>query len=320
MKVSKLGKRRPSAVLKEESQKMEERLVELRGFLTKEKENRSLRTKEGAGRRRNETTYVDLVRSYQPKQSRPAPAAPIPQTREDCPAVHEFLASCGLERYLNLFVDNGFEDLASMLELTESHLVTLKIPLGHRLKLLRKLKDTLAAQQLEEAALELAEPAEALESAELAEAVELTGSVARAQAAPRFEDEWEELQPPTNSTITQQTSEPFLAPPAEPVVYADFSVGEATVQTKVSCWTCFTLFVKERVFDHKDFCSERCLHRYRQERSTFCPCGRLLLRGNGRFARGHWHCSEQCLQEYQETSWPCIDPATGDPVASSQSK
>mmetsp|Transcript_13237 Transcript_13237/g.13340 ORF Transcript_13237/g.13340 Transcript_13237/m.13340 type:complete len:198 (-) Transcript_13237:429-1022(-) len=53
----------------------------------------------------------------------------------------DFLASCGMEKYYNLLIENGIDELEILLELTEDHLNNLNIPLGHRLKILKKIRE-----------------------------------------------------------------------------------------------------------------------------------------------------------------------------------
>ena len=46
-----------------------------------------------------------------------------------------------LEKYKGKFVENGVEDLDTILELKDEHIEMLGIPLGHKLKILKKIKD-----------------------------------------------------------------------------------------------------------------------------------------------------------------------------------
>ena len=39
-------------------------------------------------------------------------------------------------------IDNGVEDLETILELEDSHIEQMGIPLGHKLKIIKKIKDT----------------------------------------------------------------------------------------------------------------------------------------------------------------------------------
>ena len=46
-----------------------------------------------------------------------------------------------LGKYKDTFVDNGVEDLETILELDEKHLELMSIPLGHKLKIMKRIKD-----------------------------------------------------------------------------------------------------------------------------------------------------------------------------------
>ena len=59
---------------------------------------------------------------------------------EEYPEVLEFLNSVGLEKYKDRFIENGIEDEETILELNDLHLDGLKIPLGHKLKILKLVK------------------------------------------------------------------------------------------------------------------------------------------------------------------------------------
>ena len=54
--------------------------------------------------------------------------------------VYEFLDSLKLSKYSQLFKDNGIENLQGILELNEEVLGKLEIPLGHKLKIIKKIK------------------------------------------------------------------------------------------------------------------------------------------------------------------------------------
>jgi hypothetical protein len=54
--------------------------------------------------------------------------------------VTEFLKSINLDKYSDRFAENGIEDEETILELNDTHLDGLKIPLGHKLKILKRIK------------------------------------------------------------------------------------------------------------------------------------------------------------------------------------
>ena len=59
----------------------------------------------------------------------------------DFPEVQTFLGSISLEnKYYNKFVENGIEDMETILELNDTHLDALQVPLGYKLKILKRIK------------------------------------------------------------------------------------------------------------------------------------------------------------------------------------
>ena len=55
--------------------------------------------------------------------------------------VDVFLESVGLPKYREVFLDNGVEDLETILELDDKHLELMSVPMGHKLKLLKRIKE-----------------------------------------------------------------------------------------------------------------------------------------------------------------------------------
>ncbi|CAG9311446.1 unnamed protein product [Blepharisma stoltei] len=60
--------------------------------------------------------------------------------------VEQFLASIGMEKYASAFQDNGIDDLEILCELNEAHLEQLGVPLGHRIKILKKIRENLLSK------------------------------------------------------------------------------------------------------------------------------------------------------------------------------
>lgn len=44
-------------------------------------------------------------------------------------------------KYKDTFLDNGVEDLETILEMDEKHLEQMNVPLGHKLKIMKRIKD-----------------------------------------------------------------------------------------------------------------------------------------------------------------------------------
>jgi len=58
----------------------------------------------------------------------------------DYPEVGTFLNSIALDKYTDRFIENGIEDEETILELNDEHLDALSVPLGHKLKMLKRIK------------------------------------------------------------------------------------------------------------------------------------------------------------------------------------
>jgi hypothetical protein len=46
-----------------------------------------------------------------------------------------------MEKYYHSLLDNGVDDMEIVLELNEQHLTNIGIPLGHRIKMMKKIKE-----------------------------------------------------------------------------------------------------------------------------------------------------------------------------------
>jgi len=85
--------------------------------------------------------YYKIIQQSQSKP--PTASSQSKQPQHDVsenPEVMEFLNSVKLTKYADTFVENGFEDLETILELNEEYLETIGIPLGHKLKIMKRIK------------------------------------------------------------------------------------------------------------------------------------------------------------------------------------
>jgi len=55
--------------------------------------------------------------------------------------VSSFLQEIGLPQYIQVFKDNGFDDLETVMEIQTKHLVDMKIPAGHQIKLTKRIEN-----------------------------------------------------------------------------------------------------------------------------------------------------------------------------------
>jgi hypothetical protein len=69
--------------------------------------------------------------------------------------VEEILKEIGLERYLEVFRQNGFDELDTLKDLNESDMATMSIPRGHQGKLLRRAKEIAAIANVDFGPLDL---------------------------------------------------------------------------------------------------------------------------------------------------------------------
>ncbi|CAI2367554.1 unnamed protein product [Moneuplotes crassus] len=59
----------------------------------------------------------------------------------DYKEVDSFLGEIKMEKYKDVFIDNGIEDRETIMELKEEHLEQMNLPLGHKLKIMKRIKD-----------------------------------------------------------------------------------------------------------------------------------------------------------------------------------
>ena len=64
----------------------------------------------------------------------------VSASNEDFPEVDSFLNSINLQKYKERFIENGIEDEETILYLNDSHLDAIGIPLGYKLKIIKRIK------------------------------------------------------------------------------------------------------------------------------------------------------------------------------------
>ena len=65
----------------------------------------------------------------------------IPRPKKKCSEMEEFLTNMGMEKYIQTFTNNGFSDIATIINLCDDDFKVMRIPLGHKLKILKRIKD-----------------------------------------------------------------------------------------------------------------------------------------------------------------------------------
>lgn len=175
----KKNKKKASEILEDETKEMEAQLEQLKKYMDLERERKTTEnfTKDGSRwKTGNKSTAIkgygqqvldhhkkELQRTkkrvlknnaagvltnkenikVQSSSGAPKPPKDDPQKVDSSsyPEVYEFLSAINLTKYVSTFVENGFEDLDTILELNEEYLETLGIPLGHKLKIVKRIKE-----------------------------------------------------------------------------------------------------------------------------------------------------------------------------------
>jgi hypothetical protein len=240
------------------------------------------------------------------------PAPPQAASRDDLSAltstetglsqVKQFLTGCGLERYFEELTHNGIDDMEILLELSDSHLNGLNIPLGHRIKLLKRIKEVRDNGPPRQQTPSPPHKPLTLEPSDKSFGV---ASDFFKQALDQFKKGGSASQRVAivegliNSTSDKQTTR-------EPVrtrsLTTTTSTMTATGESKASCWQCYSLHAKSqgRTFYNKDFCSDSCCDLFIAAQQLVCKCGEKFIRASGVLRLGTRYCSEECVSKVHE--------------------
>ena len=371
----------PSEALEAESKRMEERLIELREHMKVETERRKseARFKDGSRWRSGLTTrpmkgYANSVLSAKPKPrpaskgfvpssellnfdgktdpADPRPAATIkrantiPKPLTVSSDVLSFLQSCGLEKHFEAFLTNGVDEMEVMLELTEEHLTNIGLPLGHRIKLLKRIRDAKAAPQhdlvplpgpqldTEESATggallrgDYNEPESRAMFREALDEFRKGGTTTHHQSSPKQPAREPRQRPSVSKEVTDKPKTTIVRP--RPIVASNtdeglmpMSIPEGLMKEGLrdSCWECYRIFSEGETFGNKNFCSKECVDAFKGKLFITCECGKVFTKLDGELKDRKWYCSEQCVPRTptpevsdDEEFFP-IDPVTGDPI------
>ena len=194
------------------------------------------------------------------------------------------MQSIKLEKYLDKFVDNGIEDLETILELKDEHIEQIGIPLGHKLKIMKRIKDlrkekglTLPQSRQGTERKEEVVP----ESAEKSQKTSLkNGHYDEGESHNQFLEalnEWRNAKPAPQEkkvTFTEENNIKMMEdhPPRRA---APPSGGPKKVSKKESCWNCYKLYLPTDVTNRlkdgsKCYCSEFCHKKYTIQNSKTC--------------------------------------------------
>lgn len=349
----------PSEQLQQEAHQMEQRLLELREHMKQEKQRRDTETrfKDGSrwrgavttkpmkgyaeavlkakGRPGSKGKYVstaDLMggegsgreKNGEMERERQADSGNEAGSQRRESEIEVFLAGCGLEKYLDAFLSNGIEDLEVVMELTDEHLGGLGLPLGHRIKLLKRVREWKAGKS--EMGLNSKEGAAQVASdgfgmfREAVDSFRKGGTITTLPVSPSNTASIQVVQVPKEVL-------PTPAPPVKPkkttegtdAAAVNESLGLMSESARESCWECYRVFSGGFGFIDKRFCSEACVDAFKKKYYLTCECGQVFTRDDGELWGSTWFCSPACpcfpsLPDSPDDEFIPIDPATGDPL------
>lgn len=237
--------------LEEESKKMSGKIKELQVHMQREKEKRM--GDFGAGVNDGNAVFIlnDTL----------ATLSASPEV--EC-VVMMFLKNCGMEKYYDAFISNQIHDLPALKNLTESALEAIKIPIGHRLKILKNLRTFLNSDKTE--------------SNKLNPSTQHKETIIKdlLPSQPFFQ-------------LTESTSI------RKPFVTKDFNETALSfsIQAKVPCWQCLRVHPEPDSIKNynKNFCSDSCLGKFESTEKKTCTCGAIFLRKQGIFYKEMWICN-----------------------------
>mmetsp|Transcript_7677 Transcript_7677/g.14490 ORF Transcript_7677/g.14490 Transcript_7677/m.14490 type:complete len:300 (-) Transcript_7677:182-1081(-) len=208
----------------------------------------------------------------------------------------QFLTSSGLERYFNLLVGHGVDDIETLTMLTDTHLIDLNIPLGHRIKLMKRINEA-----------RFGEPKKPpVQSSNMS--IEMFTKCFEAnsdyfkQALDQFRKGGSSSQrTPGAEGMTKSRSDKKITNPLK-VRSAATMAGAMLIESKASCWNCFSLHVKSEgvKFDNRDFCSQECCEQYKADQLVSCLCEKKFSKVAGVLSNGRRYCSEACAHKSEE--------------------
>lgn len=236
----------------------------------------------------------------------------VREVKEDYPEVESFLKSVNLERHKDLFIANGFEDIDSILELKDEHFQFMQLPLGHKLKILKRVRE-LRKEALLDVEQEISDVEQKTTEAQVTkeENKELVdGTYNEEESHKEFlkaREAWLKGRQATKETkggfLVEVGDNAWNVPslPEYTEEGTNVSPKEAKKDVKDCCFGCFKFFDKGKGFEdkeiHKTFCSDRCFKKYFEEYAVNCvKCNKKLLCEKAIFKDNMYFCSETCYE------------------------
>jgi len=228
-----------------------------------------------------------LYRKYKKYQRKPTPnKASLSESRVGELEMLEFLRSCGMQQYHFLFTKNGIKDMETVMELKEENLNELCIPLGHRLKILKRLREYIIISRNKNS---ISDHEETKPSSKEPRS---TSSIQKSHNSTKtYEDKSDE--DPKLSLREKFFGKGFEEETRQPPVS---NIEIPPEFQKFFCCVCNRNLANKtpiKAFS-KEFCSEQCYQLLAKEVSVECLCGKTLPKNSANYHRGSWYCSKDC--------------------------
>eukprot|EP00359_Climacostomum_virens_P007013 CAMPEP_0204902026 /NCGR_PEP_ID=MMETSP1397-20131031/3423_1 /ASSEMBLY_ACC=CAM_ASM_000891 /TAXON_ID=49980 /ORGANISM="Climacostomum Climacostomum virens, Strain Stock W-24" /LENGTH=300 /DNA_ID=CAMNT_0052070467 /DNA_START=30 /DNA_END=932 /DNA_ORIENTATION=- len=279
--------------------RMEAKLEELKAYMKTERRKRTVEEIKAQPIKSNSIRVARAVPTHEVSQT---DLSALTNTETGLTQVKQFLTSCGLERYYDELTNNGIDDMEILLELSDSHLNGLNIPLGHRIKLLKRIKEVREEETQRQPTPPRAKKSMSIEITE--KPFEVSSDLFK-QAMDHFRKGGSASQRVAIvEGLVNSTSDQRIGRQSVRTRTSATSTMTATmlVENKTSCWQCYSLHIRAEglKFDGKDFCSQVCCDMFTAAQQQDCKCGKKFIRANGVLRLGARYCSQECANKVQE--------------------
>jgi len=246
-----------------------------------------------------------------------------PAKNQKSPEVFEFCQNLKLPQYYEMFLQNGFDEMEVLKEITTQHLNDMKIPPGHQIKIMKALKNDMPRETASSNVPKRTDLVELpMEESEISK-----NSSQKKDEKPKKMMKNQETQDdlkdgPFRSEENIEKQEKTLKhsnslkqKSSKNVTFVDKSltnvgktcdegIGTSPVKgsQKLSCWNCFKLFEGEPLIIYeKNFCSEKCRKGFVNLNEITCEkCRRKSLKSQGIFREKAFYCGEQCVPKIED--------------------
>jgi len=232
--------------------------------------------------------------------------------KEEFSLLFNILEEINLEQYLDCLIENDIDDIKKLLNLNEESIKKINIPLGHQLKLLKKIKqlndiennenDEVIAEQRENA---LTNKEEGSIRNNIAISTNMNDfNNDNKKFLYDFGEKEFNFQGNSNSSNSELynllNKEDIYLKKEEKNDFESINLKKSNAE---SCWNCYLLQDKQLMINFKDkyFCKELCLEKHKTEIQSTCKiCGNILDKNTSIYKNFNWICSSKCLNQFDK--------------------